>query len=86
MALTKYAVPPRNVRQLRRVRSVYATGALLALLVLMQTGRVPNERHAVLAAVLLLVFGVLLGWTLVQLRLHGRRGRCSTARRLTSSA
>ncbi|MEU6059178.1 hypothetical protein [Streptomyces sp. NPDC047097] len=86
MALTKYAVPPRNVRQLRRVRSIYAAGALLSLLVLLQTGRVPSERHLVLAGVLLTVFALLLAWTLVQLRLQGRRGRCGTARRLTSSA
>ncbi|WEH39083.1 hypothetical protein OG233_05870 [Streptomyces sp. NBC_01218] len=87
-SMRRVALAPRALRQLRRVRSVYLVGALLSLLGLLtqEPGRATADgRQAAIAVVLLGVFTVLLGVTVVQLWRHGRTAHCSTARKLTRS-
>ncbi|MFF2523520.1 hypothetical protein [Streptomyces liangshanensis] len=88
MALKKHvALAPRAVRQLRRVRSVYLVGIALSVLgLLMQSGQASTGRQSEIAGVLVAVFTVLLGVTVVQLWRHQRTAHCSTAKRLTPSA
>ncbi|MEU1126743.1 hypothetical protein ABZ371_25000 [Streptomyces sp. NPDC005899] len=85
MALVKrVALAPRTVRQLRRVRSVYAAGMLLSALALLSFDEsAAGARQTVIVGVFLVVFGALLSLTTVQLWRHGRAEHCSTARKLT---
>ncbi|MEU5718702.1 hypothetical protein AB0G71_23615 [Streptomyces sp. NPDC020403] len=85
MALVKrVALAPRAVRQLRRVRSVYAAGMLLSALALLSFDEsAAGGRQTVIAGVFLVVFAALLTLTAVQLWRHGRAEHCSTARKLT---
>ncbi|WP_327121800.1 hypothetical protein OG206_30525 [Streptomyces sp. NBC_01341] len=87
-SMKRVALAPRMLRQLRRVRSVYLVGALLSLLGLLTQGRAgaASGRQLEIAGLLLVVFTVLLGVTLVQLRRHRRRAQCSTAQKLTPTA
>ncbi|WP_363325584.1 hypothetical protein [uncultured Streptomyces sp.] len=85
--MRRVALAPRTVRQLRRVRSVYAAGAVLSALVLiLEEGRPASGRQTEFAGILLGAFVVLLGVTVIQLWRHSRTDHCSTAKRLTSSA
>ncbi|WP_326700982.1 hypothetical protein OG909_29005 [Streptomyces sp. NBC_01754] len=88
MAFVKrVALPPRAVRQLRRVRSVYVAGTLLSALGLFSYGDpAAGVRQTVIAAVFLVVFAALLMLTAVQLWRHGRTEHCGTARRLSPVA
>ncbi|WUK27261.1 hypothetical protein OHS57_00880 [Streptomyces sp. NBC_00370] len=79
----RVALPPRAVRQLRRVRSVYAVGTLLSVLGLVLQQDRSAGRQAGIAGALLAVFAVLLAWTVVQLWRHHKVGQCSTAKRMT---
>ncbi|MFC5173193.1 hypothetical protein [Streptomyces mutomycini] len=85
MALVKrVALAPRAVRQLRRVRSVYAAGMLLSALSLLSfAGSATGGRRPVIVGVFLVVLAELLPPTAVQLWRHGRAEHRSTARRLT---
>ncbi|MET7366457.1 hypothetical protein ABZS61_11610 [Streptomyces sp. NPDC005566] len=85
MAIVKrLALAPRAVRQLRRVRSVYAAGILLSALTLLSYNDADaGGRQAVVAGVFLVVFAGLLALTAVQLWRHGRTKHCSTAKKLT---
>lgn len=85
--IKRVALAPRAVRQLRRVRSVYAVGMALSLLgLVLQMERDPGGRQTHLAAVLLVAFTALLGLTAVQLWRHTRTRHCSTAKKLTRAA
>ncbi|MFJ9055352.1 hypothetical protein [Streptomyces sp. NPDC102409] len=86
MALVKrFALAPRAVRQLRRVRSVYMAGVLLSALGLLSLDDAAKGggRQTVIAGVFLLVFAALLTLTAVQLWRHGRTEHCSTAKKLS---
>ncbi|WP_069169707.1 hypothetical protein [Streptomyces griseus] len=85
MALVKrFALAPRAVRQLRRVRSVYAAGMVLSALALLSLDEsAAGGRQPVIAGVFLVVFAALLTLTAVQLWRHGRAEHRSTARKLT---
>ncbi|MET9090470.1 hypothetical protein AB0C45_01650 [Streptomyces cyaneofuscatus] len=84
--IKRVALAPRAVRQLRRVRSVYAVGMALSLLgLLLQMERDPGGRQTHLAAVILVAFVALFGLTAVQLWRHMRRDHCATSKRLTPS-
>lgn len=87
MALTKrFALAPRAVRQLRRIRSVYLGGMVLSLLGLtLQSDRDAGGPQTEIVAVLLVAFTALFGLTLVQLWRHTRTDHCSTAKKLTPS-
>ncbi|WP_308294526.1 hypothetical protein [Streptomyces sp. RKAG290] len=72
------------VRQLRRVRSVYAAGVLLSVLgLVLQQDRSAGGRQVGVAGLFLAVFTVLLAWTVVQLWRHHKAGHCSTARKMS---
>ncbi|WP_328580512.1 hypothetical protein [Streptomyces sp. NBC_00370] len=79
----RVALPPRVVRQLRRVRSVYAVGILLSALALVFQQDRSAGRQAGIAGAFLAVFAVLLAWTVVQLWRHHKVGQCSTSKRMT---
>ncbi|MFF2188812.1 hypothetical protein [Streptomyces sp. NPDC058155] len=86
-SMKRVALAPRTVRQLRRVRSVYLVGMMLSVLgLVLQPGREGSGRQSEIAGVLVLVFTVLLGLTVVQLWRHQRTAHCSTAKKLTRSA
>ncbi|GGX76370.1 hypothetical protein GCM10010515_50150 [Streptomyces fructofermentans] len=80
------ALAPRMVRQLRRVRRVYATGvALCALTLLLQIQQSHGLRQTAVVGVLLGVFTLLLAFTAMLLWRHRRTAHCGTAKRLSPS-
>ncbi|TXL84703.1 MULTISPECIES: hypothetical protein [unclassified Streptomyces] len=86
MKRVRVALAPRAVRQLRRVRSVYLVGMMLSVLgLVLQSGREGSGQQSEIAAVLVVVFTVLLGLAVVQLWRHQKTVHCSTAKRLTPS-
>ncbi|MFD5028855.1 hypothetical protein ACFWM0_00270 [Streptomyces sp. NPDC058405] len=67
-----YPLLPRAVRQLRRVRSLYAGGvALWALGLLLEAGKSPGSRQMWIALLIMGVFTVLLSVTFFRLWRHG---------------
>ncbi|RPK64568.1 hypothetical protein EES43_09390 [Streptomyces sp. ADI96-02] len=84
--MKRVALAPRAVRQLRRVRSVYAVGMVLSLLgLILQADRTPGGRQVEIAAALVAAFAALFVLTVIQLWRHRRTSHCATAKKLSPS-